>query len=310
MTNASRLPPRIIGVDAARAVALAAMMWAHLTDSTSPWLYGFPSALFAFLAGVSMQLSMRATGGAALAQERHQAMVRGAALLALHVVLTPLSGSITVVLGTFGACYLALACAPRWRTRTLAVLCAALTVVSALQLPLSVTAPPYPLFEWAALMVAGIVAARFLPRLPLTAPIGAACAALGVIARPLLDAHQFPFLNPNGHTGGLIATISEIGCSLAVLGLCLLLFARWCPYPIQALGRMPLTVYCLHVVTAALLPSGELSAALSIAAASALASVWLLLYPRGPLEQALRSLTRAAARQDLPQRLSAKELES
>ena len=59
MTNASRLPPRIIGVDAARAVALGAMMWAHLTDSTSPWLYGFPSALFAFLAGVSMQLSMR-----------------------------------------------------------------------------------------------------------------------------------------------------------------------------------------------------------------------------------------------------------
>lgn len=306
MTNASRLPPRIAGVDAARAVALGAMMWAHLTDSTSPWLYGFPSALFAFLAGVSMQLSMRATGGAALARERHQAMMRGAALLALHVVLTPLSGSITVVLGTFGACYLALACAPRWRTRTLAMLCAGLTVVSALQLPLSVTAPPYPLFEWAALMVAGLIAARFLPRLPLVAPIGAACAALGVIARPLLDAHQFPFLNPNGHTGGLIATISEVGCSLAVLGFCLFVFARWCPYPIQALGRMPLTVYCLHVATAALLPSGELSAALSIAAASALASVWLLLYPRGPLEQALRSLTHAASRQDLPQRHAVK----
>ena len=310
MTNASRLPPRIIGVDAARAVALGAMMWAHLTDSTSPWLYGFPSALFAFLAGVSMQLSMRATGGAALARERHQAMVRGAALLALHVVLTPLSGSITVVLGTFGACYLALACAPRWRTRTLAGLCAALMVVSALQLPLSVTAPPYPLFEWAALMVAGLIAARFLPRLPLVAPVGAACAVFGVWMRPLLDAHQYPFLNPNGHTGGLIALISEIGCSLAVLGLCLLLFSRWCPYPIQAMGRTPLSVYCLHVVTAALLPAGPLSAALSIVAAAALASVWLLFFPRGPLEQLLRDFTHAAARQDLPQRHSAKELQS
>lgn len=304
MTIASRLPPpatRIAGLDAARAVALAAMMCAHLTDSTSPWLYGFPSALFAVLAGVSMQVSSRATGGVALARQRHQAMLRGAALLALHVVLTPLSGSITVVLGAFGACYLALAPAPRWRTRTLVALFAALTFASALRLPLAVSAPPYPLFEWAALMVAGLIVARLRPRVWLAA-LGFALAVGGVWARSLMGAHLHPFLNPNGHTGGLIAILSEVGCSVGVLTVCLIVFRRWCPYLLQALGRMPLTAYCLHVCTADLLPPGTGSAGLSIAAACALASVWLLRFPRGPLEEALRAFTRSLSRQDLPPR--------
>ena len=48
---------RNVGIDAARAVALVAMMVAHLTVQegiTAQVLFGFPAALFAFIAGVSM----------------------------------------------------------------------------------------------------------------------------------------------------------------------------------------------------------------------------------------------------------------
>lgn len=98
---------RNVGIDAARAVALVAMMVAHLTVQegiTAQVLFGFPAALFAFIAGVSMGY-MRA--------QPAEFIVRGILLIALHFALAPFSGSIVVVLGTIGVCMALLAWAPR-----------------------------------------------------------------------------------------------------------------------------------------------------------------------------------------------------
>ena len=116
---------RNVGIDAARAVALVAMMVAHLTVQegiTAQVLFGFPAALFAFIAGVSMGY-MRA--------QPAEFIVRGILLIALHFALAPFSGSIVVVLGTIGVCMALLAWAPRWDTPLLLWLACALTFGSA-----------------------------------------------------------------------------------------------------------------------------------------------------------------------------------
>lgn len=122
---------RNVGIDAARAVALVAMMVAHLTVQegiTAQVLFGFPAALFAFIAGVSMGY-MRA--------QPAEFIVRGILLIALHFALAPFSGSIVVVLGTIGVCMALLAWAPRWDTPLLLWLACALTFGSAVLAPSS-----------------------------------------------------------------------------------------------------------------------------------------------------------------------------
>lgn len=77
---------RNVGIDAARAVALIAMMVAHLTVQegiAAQVVFGFPAALFAFIAGVSMGY-MRARPAAFI--------VRGVCLITLQIVLAPFAG--------------------------------------------------------------------------------------------------------------------------------------------------------------------------------------------------------------------------
>ena len=86
---------RIVGIDVARAVALIAMVAAHLTVTgantlgiVGQLLYGFPAALFAFLAGISMSL---------MRPHPVTFLVRGLILIILHFVLVPFAGTIEAV---------------------------------------------------------------------------------------------------------------------------------------------------------------------------------------------------------------------
>lgn len=263
---------RNVGIDAARAVALVAMMVAHLTVQdgiTAQVLFGFPAALFAFIAGVSMGY-MRA--------QPAEFIVRGILLIALHFALAPFSGSIVVVLGTIGVCMALLAWAPRWDTPLLLWLACALTFGSAVLAPSSW---PYPPMMWATLMIAGILFKRYMPLWP-GLVVGGALFALDVALRwttplpPLLDA--------TGHTGGLIDIVGSVGASISICSLCCLA-QRWLGW-LAPLGRMPLTLYCIHVLTAE-----WLNVWVTVGGAIVIAYVWLAVFPRGPLETVIRRIT-------------------
>lgn len=263
---------RNVGIDAVRAVALVAMMVAHLTVQegiTAQVLFGFPAALFAFIAGVSMGY-MRARPA--------EFIVRGVCLIALHFALAPFSGSIVVVLGTIGVCMALLAWAPRWDTPLLLWLACALTFGSAVLAPSSW---PYPLLMWATLMIAGILFKRHMPLWP-GLVVGGALFALDVALRwttplpPLLDA--------TGHTGGLMDVVGSVGASISICSLCCLA-QRWLGW-LAPLGRMPLTLYCIHVLTAE-----WLNVWVTVGGAIVIAYVWLAVFPRGPLETVIRRIT-------------------
>lgn len=282
------MPKRIVGIDVCRAVALIAMMAAHLTTTgantlgiTGQLLYGFPAALFAFLAGVSMKLMARSAGPL-------QFTIRGVLLIALHFALVPFAGEITVVLLPIGMSMIALGWITGWDVRAKLALCVALSVASGLIYqfglePWSLFGPPYPLVMWAALMTAGMVAEeRVLPSRTATvvaAVAGAVIAALVVVVR-LNFIVPSAWLEPNGHTGGLLDIAGSIGMSLAVLGLCSFVPRSWV---MQPLGSMSLTIYCLHMLSAQ-----WLSFTVSVIIAAVFAVAWSAFFRRGPMESAVR----------------------
>ncbi|MBG6121325.1 DUF418 domain-containing protein [Corynebacterium aquatimens] len=376
---------RVTGVDIARAVALIGMMFAHLTlpaGIAGMLLDGFPSAGFAFLAGVSMSLMARravASGGRALAVQRHQFAVRGAMLMLFDALLVPFAGDIAVVLLPFGICYIALAPVVRWRTKNLVWLAVALTVLSAcaslifsswsmaFQTPENtsatphggildgiayflpdVLAPPYPLLEWAALMVMGMIAWRVIlaplasrttatgttatgattaaaatttapspqvdvrPRAAAVIAGGLILAAFAMVGRHYLNPESpgYGLYDPNGHTGGLIAVLGEAGMAVAVATFCVWIASTRIAthsigdrllMPLYRMGRMPLTIYVLHVITANF-GHGTAFAIVSALAAIALATAWFTFFNRGPLEALLHRTCSAASREDLPGR--------
>lgn len=107
---------RVVGVDVARAVALIGMFAAHLLyleGVVGEVVYGFPSALFPFVSGISMAL-MAERG----ARPAHF-VVRGALLLVLFGLLLLIPTDIIIVLGVLGASMICLASALRFVARIL-----------------------------------------------------------------------------------------------------------------------------------------------------------------------------------------------
>lgn len=284
-----------------RALALIAMMAAHLTTTgsntlgiTGQLLYGFPAALFAVLAGVSMMLMARSAGPL-------QYSVRGLLLIVLHFALVPFAGDITVVLLPIGISMIALGWITGWGARAKLALFALLTVVSGLIYqfglePWVLFGPPYPLVMWGALLVAGMLAEeRLLPSRAATAAAavaGAVVAAVVVVVR-LNFIVPFAWMEPNGHTGGLLDIAGSVGMSLAVLGLCSLIPRSWV---LQPLGSMSLTIYVLHILSAQ-----WLSFPVSVVLAAGFAVAWSSFFRRGPMEAAVRwCIDRATALASTP----------
>lgn len=74
------------------------------------------------------------------------------------------------------------------------------------------------------------------------------------LAAPVSD-WQFILLSPDAHSGGVLDLMGSLGVALAVLGMCLLACRNErvlrLTAPMRAAGAMPLTIYILHVLTAA-----------------------------------------------------------
>ena len=270
----------------ARAIALIAMVAAHLTFTGAntlgimgQLLYGFPAALFAFLAGISMSL---------MRPHPVTFLVRGLILIILHFALVPFAGTIEVVLLPLGLAMMLLAFIPSWSTPRLVAVGIAAIALSATTSQLGgIFGAPYPLAMWVALMVAGMLFNR-VKHLSLAAVIGMGLAIADIYLR--LHVVLPVWLDANGHTGGVMDVLGSIGMSAAVVGVCRLLYSVIPASPVlQPMGSMTLTLYCLHIVT-----SEYLSFVVTVVAAAVIAVAWKHFFTRGPLEAVVANITKTA----------------
>lgn len=270
--------PRLTGLDLARGLAVLGMMVAHLGPKGG-WIEtatdGFPSAMFAVLAGCSLSLMNTradAEGGPAVARARFRALVRGLLLMAAGVVLGFLPTTILIVLVPVGAIYVLLGPLTRWRTWALALTFVGLTLFSGLAAVVTGFSGGYPPLAWLAYGVFGMLLHRvfFAARewAVGTALLGAALGVAGLVHRHLVGPGELgvstgvveAYLSPVGHSGGVLDVLYSCGVAAALTGLCLWVCHAPAPrravFPVRAVGAMALTVYVLHVVTATVPLSG------------------------------------------------------
>lgn len=319
-------PPRVMGLDVARAFAIVGMMGAHaagidepfaLADSSS-WagiVHGYPSLLFALLAGFSVSLM---TGLGRIADEdiavaRLRMLGRGIVIFAIGALLELFSTPIAIILTLYGALYLLLIPLLRWRSSWLVMLAVALGLLGPLMLAVLAPLPDdamgpvlefllrgsYPITVWLFFALIGMV----LARLPLLQPTTAVWFAAGgatllvcahaLAALPVQDRMLFAAVSDlEPHSGSMLELMAALGMGSLVIGICLLLSGplRWPLLPVAALGSMPLSAYTGHVVSyfAMAGPEGRLASPDILLWSTLIllvtTTVWSILWRRGPLE--------------------------
>lgn len=183
-------PPRIMGLDVARALAVLGMIGAHVGESgdvvpfdVSTWdglVHGRSSILFAVLAGVSIALMTGRSVSPApeqMPQLRLRLLGRGAAIFIIGVCLELLNTPIAVILTVYGLLYIAVIPVLGWSVRRLLIACGALAiagppVLALLNAVLLFPMAPgidlalfgtYPITVWLALVLGGMAVGRMHP---------------------------------------------------------------------------------------------------------------------------------------------------
>ena len=287
---------RFDGIDLARGLAIVGMVFAHLgptgfdgggvADFTSTAFAGYPSALFAVLAGVSLGL-FHERGADDPVRTRLATLVRGVILLVAGTLMSMVQSTIAIVLSTIAVIYLLLFWLPRCKTWVIAVIIAVLAAVSSVGFVLvdlvpfgfELFMPPYPVLAWLTYGAVGVLVHRFLvgnTKAQAIAVVPALLlAAVGFVIRvnnaavfpydPLADDSEPQFDKEplvqllltrsfEPHTGMFGDLLASITCAIAVICLCCLLCqVRWAnilAYPLRAVGAMALTTYVAHVFIA------------------------------------------------------------
>ena len=287
---------RFDGIDLARGLAIVGMVFAHLgptgfdggviADYTTTAFAGYPSALFAVLAGVSLGL-FHERGADDPVRTRLATLVRGVILLVAGTLMSMVQSTIAIVLSTIAVIYLLLFWLPRCKTWVIAVIIAVLAAVSSVGFVLvdlvpfgfELFMPPYPVLAWLTYGAVGVLVHRFLvgnTKAQAIAVVPALLlAAVGFVIRVnsaavvpdelLVDAAEPQFDSAplvqllltqsfEPHTGMFGDLLASITCAIAVICLCCLLCqVRWAnilAYPLRAVGAMALTTYVAHVFIA------------------------------------------------------------
>lgn len=287
---------RFDGIDLARGLAIVGMVFAHLgptgfdggvvADYTSTAFAGYPSALFAVLAGVSLGL-FHERGADDPVRTRLATLVRGVILLVAGTLMSMVQSTIAIVLSTIAVIYLLLFWLPRCKTWVIAVIIAVLAAVSSVGFVLvdlvpfgfELFMPPYPVLAWLTYGAVGVLVHRFLvgnTKAQAIAVVPALLlAAVGFVIRvnnaavfpydPLADYTEPQFDKEplvqllltqsfEPHTGMFGDLLASITCAIAVICLCCLLCqVRWAnilAYPLRAVGAMAFTTYVAHVFIA------------------------------------------------------------
>lgn len=347
---------RLSGVDVARAVALFGMVAAHVggvadeldwgdVSSWSALVNGRSSTLFAVLAGVSVGLvsgRQHPPGPPAIGRIRRRLAVRAVCIVLIGLVLMSLGTPVYVILPTYGALFLLVLPALRWRRRTLLVAAGVCALVSA---PVAVLIVPlyadadmfgvqlglvYPVVTFLAFVLVGLAVARSsleergtqVALLAVGALVAATSYVVGVLAAPVpVDAASaFPgvpfvsdgstlgqsvaqvFLSPRDHSSSIVDVVGSAGVAVAVIALCTLLVDGRGPVvarivtPLSAVGSMPLTVYALHLVVIAALPTLPQQASTwwgFVVGAVVFAMLWQRFLGRGPAERLVARIARS-----------------
>lgn len=219
---ASSAPPRIVGLDIARGVAVFGMIAAHLAElemsfdwtDISTWtdlVNGRSSILFALLAGISIAVMTGRTArpeSQQMPQLRLKMLGRGATIFTIGLLLELLNTGGAIILTFYGILYVIALPFIRSRRRTLLIWSASLALLGPALLVLMqvLTLEPYgsglglvfqgvySLPVWASLMLAGMVIGRMdLTRMRTAAIVfvtGVALAAIGYGAGALYGAHS------------------------------------------------------------------------------------------------------------------------
>ncbi|GAB2508015.1 hypothetical protein CATRI_04910 [Corynebacterium atrinae] len=261
---------RIHGLDLARALAIIGMIAAHLGPET--WITtGYPSVLFAVLAGVSMGIITERSES--LSRARFNILIRAVILLGLGVLLSGIQSYIMIVLTAIGAAYLLLLPVIGWRIRWLFTLLAVLLIVgpllaasqyffyigfSSMQLS-DLLFGSYPLLAWVAYLLIGLLIHRLAlaraDRQWMMLGIGGILlfvtwmiSVAVIVSGGLLT----EFLGDVPHSGGFLDVVGSSAMSMVVIAVCLLASRVpaivWMTYPLRALGAMSYTVYIVHVL--------------------------------------------------------------
>lgn len=198
-------PPRIMGLDLARGLAIIGMLAAHTVASPpfdwadpATWgdiVNGRSSILFGVIAGISIALMtrVRPTDREGLRRERLRLLGRGVLIFLIGVVLELMGTGIAVILGIYGVLFIAVIPFLSWRRRSLVITAGILAVVSAVTTPLvtqllgangfagiggDVLTNIYPPLEWLALVLVGLA----IGRSSFTRPrVAAGLLALGIV---------------------------------------------------------------------------------------------------------------------------------
>ncbi|MFP5347035.1 MAG: heparan-alpha-glucosaminide N-acetyltransferase domain-containing protein [Actinomycetes bacterium] len=238
-------PGRLLGVDAARGIALLGMMSVHVVPGVTAsgdvtWAYrisaGRASALFAVLAGLSLVLSTRdRTGRAALAPgSRRGVLARAGFIAAVGLTLGVLPSGVAVILVHYGVLFAVGALFLRLGRRTLLVLAGCWLLLSPVvghmvrsHLPpgpgpnpswLSLADLPqlattvlftgyYPVLQWTAYLLVGMAVGRMPLRRPAT---GAGLLVLGLGLAVLAKAVSALLLGPLGGAARLVVPESSV----------------------------------------------------------------------------------------------------
>lgn len=180
-------PPRIIGLDVARGLAIVGMIGAH-TLTLAPFSWGDPSTwgdivtgrssiLFGVIAGISIALMTRdrPTDRDGLRRERLRLVGRGATIFLVGLVLELLRTGIAIILGMYGLLFIAVIPFLSWRRRSLLVGAGVLAVTSSLvvsplleltggvgfgQIGMAVLGGAYAPLEWVCLLLVGLAIGR------------------------------------------------------------------------------------------------------------------------------------------------------
>ena len=278
-------PPRgrLLGVDAARGVAILGMLVAHVADdgTRNGLADGRSSVLFATAAGISLGLltggPVRPTGAAGR-RALIRIALRGVLLLVLGLSLWRLGTPVAVILDYYGVLFLVLlpvVLAPRWVLLAVAVTAALAgpLVIAAvgedLRTPFTAERPShlltewfvtgyYPGVVWAAYLAAGLLAARLdlaQRRTQLVLLVGGAGACVvGYGGAGLLGQDASAHANSTGEvlgSGGLalaVVAVLQLACSARATSE----VAPRVLHPLIAAGAMPLTIYTSQLIVIAL----------------------------------------------------------
>lgn len=313
-------------LDSSRSVAAdAPSTWHHVGD-------GRAAVLFVLVAGYSLALATGGTrphAGSALADDRLGIFVRAAVLFVIGAVLAALDTPIAVILDGYAVYFVLSLPLLRLPPRVLALLGLTLAGVGPLIIGWAARTIPdffgtpfgalllgghYPALQWTGFLLLGLALGRWGLAATAQVVLGLAGLGLGVVLLQIADSARSASIDGRFGVGTVMAealrsddrsvnplvALAALSVACAVLAWCLLIAPGLgvVGRPVEAVGRVALSLYVAHVVGYAIavkvdpaLWDGSMSAALlTIVAALGAATIWLRFFRQGPLEWLLGRL--------------------